>query len=61
MESPPGIFRAVGKTMTTDFSPLSLRATGTGLYSTVIGLTTFLASIIGGLLWDKINPSATFL
>lgn len=56
-----GIFRAVGKAMATDLIPSDLRSTGIGIYSTVIGLTSLVASIVGGFLWDKINPSATFL
>lgn len=55
-----GIFRAVGKAMATDLSPVHLRSTGLGLFSTVIGLTALIASLVGGILWDKINPSATF-
>lgn len=55
-----GIFRAVGKAMATDLIPSDLRSTGIGIYSTVIGLTSLIASIVGGFLWDKINPSATF-
>lgn len=55
-----GITRAVGKAMAADLTPPQMRATGIGLYSTVIGLTTFAASLVGGILWDKINPSATF-
>lgn len=56
-----GIFRAVGKALATDLVPRHLRATGIGIYSTVIGLTSLVASIVGGQLWDKINPSAVFL
>jgi len=56
-----GIFRAVGKAMATDFIPANLRPTGIGIYSAVIGLTGLLASVVGGVLWDKVNPSATFL
>lgn len=56
-----GIFRAVGKAMATDLIPSHLRSTGIGIYSTVIGLTSLVAGIIGGQLWDKINPSATFI
>jgi MFS family permease len=47
--------------MATDLIPSDLRSTGIGIYSTVIGLTSLVASIVGGFLWDKINPSATFL
>src|SRR5579859_757699 len=56
-----GIFRAVGKAMVTDLIPANLRPTGIGIYSAVIGLTGLLASVVGGVLWDKVNPSATFL
>lgn len=56
-----GIFRAVGKSQAVDLIPADLRATGIGIYSTVYGVTTLFASIVGGQLWDKINPSTTFL
>lgn len=38
------------------------RESGTyfGIYQTALGVSSFLASFIGGYLWDKINPSATF-
>lgn len=56
-----GIFRAIGKSMATDLIPFHLRATGIGIYSTVIGLTSLVASIIGGQLWDRLNPQSTFI
>lgn len=31
-----------------------------GLYQTGIAISAFFASLIGGLLWNQINPSATF-
>jgi predicted MFS family arabinose efflux permease len=36
------------------------RATVLGIYSAVTGITQIFASYIGGLLWDKIDSSATF-
>ena len=56
-----GIFRAVGRTMATDLVPEDLRATGVGIYATTIGLTSLVASIVAGQLWDKINPQAVFM
>lgn len=56
-----GIFRAVGKATALDFAPRELHASAVGWYSTVIGLTAFLASSIAGQLWVGINPSAAFI
>lgn len=55
-----GMFRAVGKATAVDFTPIEFRASGVGLYSTTIGLTGFFASTIGGQLWVKSSPTATF-
>ena len=35
--------------------------TGYGIYHTLTGLVTLPASLIAGLLWDRIGPQATFL
>src|ERR1700687_5983059 len=50
-----GIFRAVGKTLASDFVPEHLRASGVGWYSTTVGLLQLGASIVAGLLWDMIG------
>jgi MFS family permease len=42
-------------------APERLRGTAFGLFGLITGLATLLASIIAGLLWDKIGASATFL
>lgn len=55
-----GVFRAVGKAFAADFVPESLRAGGVGWYSTTVGLFQLLASLIAGLLWDKIGHVAVF-
>jgi MFS family permease len=55
-----GIFRAVGKAFASDFVPDTLRATGVGWYSTTIGLLELVASIVAGLLWDRIGHAAVF-
>jgi MFS family permease len=40
--------------------PEGRKATGYGIYNTFVGLAVLPASIIGGYLWDKIGPHATF-
>lgn len=56
-----GIFRAVGKALATDLVPEEIRASGVGWYSTTIGLSGFIASIVGGQLWVNIGSQATFI
>lgn len=55
-----GIFRAVGKTLASDFVPQPLRASGIGWYSTTVGLCQLIASVIAGILWDRVGHSAVF-
>lgn len=56
-----GIFRASGKSYAADFVPADLRASGIGWYSTVVGLTGLIASIIAGQLWDNISHTSVFI
>lgn len=56
-----GIFRSVGKAMAADFSPAQIRASGVGWYSTTIGLTGLIASVVAGQLWDKVSHSSVFI
>jgi len=55
-----GIFRTVGKSFATDFVPSELRASAVGWYSTIVGLSALVASVIAGQLWDKINHTSVF-
>jgi MFS family permease len=55
-----GIFRAVGKAYAADLVPEHLRASGVGWYSTTVGLLQLVASIVAGLLWDRIGHTAVF-
>ena len=55
-----GIFRAVGKALAADFVPEHLRASGVGWYSTSVGLLQLVASVVAGLLWDRIGHAAVF-
>ena len=56
-----GMFRAVGKALAADLVPQHLRASGIGWYSTTLGLLQLLASVVAGLLWDRIGHPAVFL
>jgi MFS family permease len=55
-----GIFRAVGKAFASDFVPEQLRASGIGWYSTTVGLLQLVASLVAGILWDRIGHPAVF-
>jgi MFS family permease len=55
-----GIFRAVGKAFAASFVPDQLRASGVGWYSSTIGLLQLVASVVAGLLWDRIGHAAVF-
>ena len=56
-----GIFRSVGKAFATDFLPAELHASGVGWFTATVGLSGLVASVVGGELWSRIGPSATFL
>ena len=55
-----GIFRAVGKSFASDFVPEQLRASAVGWYSTTVGLLQLVASVVAGLLWDRIGHASVF-
>ncbi len=44
-----------------DLSTEELRATALGSFHTVIGLVALPASVTAGILWQTINPDATFV
>ena len=56
-----GTFRAVGKALASDLVPHRQRASGIGWYSTTVGLSGLVASIVAGLLWDHIGHAAVFI
>jgi MFS family permease len=55
-----GVFRAVGKALAADFVPEQLRASGVGWYSTTVGLLQLVASVVAGLLWDRVGHASVF-
>ncbi len=60
-----GIFMAmtegVQKAFLASLVPSGFKATGFGLYNTLVGLAVLPASLVGGFLWDRLGPQATFL
>ncbi len=48
------------KALISDFLPPELKGTGFGIYHSLLGLTLLPASLIAGLLYDKVSPSAPF-
>ncbi|HEV7614315.1 MAG TPA: MFS transporter [Steroidobacteraceae bacterium] len=56
-----GIFRAVGKSLASDFVPEPLRASGIGWYSTTVGVFQLVGSVIAGTLWDRVGHTAVFI
>jgi MFS family permease len=56
----PALTDGVGKSLAVDTSGAAGRAAAIGVYATVSGLTQIAASYIGGVLWDRVSPSATF-
>jgi MFS family permease len=55
-----GIFRSVGKAFASDFVPERLRASAVGWYSTTMGLLSLVASVVAGVLWDRVGHAAVF-
>jgi MFS family permease len=55
-----GIFRAVGKAFAADFVQEHLRASAIGWYSTTVGLLQLVASLVAGMLWDRVGHAAVF-
>ena len=56
----PALTDGVAKAFAADTAGSAGRATAIGIYSGVLGGTQILASYIGGMLWDNIDPAATF-
>ena len=56
-----GIYRAVGKSLASDFVPERLRASGIGWYSTTVGVFQLVGSVVAGILWDRVGHAAVFI
>jgi MFS family permease len=55
-----GIFRTAGKALASSFVSDRLRASGIGWYNTTVGLLQLAASLVAGLLWDRVGHAAVF-
>ena len=55
-----GIFRTVGKAFASQLVPERLRASGIGWYNATVGLLQLVASVVAGVLWDRIGHAAVF-
>lgn len=56
----PALTDGVAKALAVDVSGNAGRATAVGVLSSVVGVTQIVASYAGGLLWDLVDPRATF-
>jgi MFS family permease len=56
-----GAYRTLGKAYAADLVPAAVRASGLGWYATVVGLSSLVASLVGGWLWTNVAPAATFV
>ncbi len=59
-----GIYMAltdgVGKALIADVAPKEHRGRAMGIFYLGTGITTIVSSVVAGLLWDRISPSAPF-
>jgi MFS family permease len=55
-----GLTEGIQKAFLATIIPTDFKATAFGVYSTATGLAMLPASLIGGWLWDRVSPSATF-
>lgn len=55
-----GLTEGIQKAFLATIIPQDFKATAFGVYNTVVGIAMLPASLIGGWLWDRVSPSATF-
>jgi MFS family permease len=56
-----GLSQGLFAAMVADAAPVRLRGTAFGVFHLVSGAMLFLASLLAGLLWERLGPAATFL
>jgi MFS family permease len=55
-----GITQGLFATMVAGTAPADLRGTAFGFFNLVSGIAMLLASVVAGLLWDRLGASVTF-
>src|SRR5574341_236327 len=55
-----GLTEGVEKALVADFAPLHLRGSAFGLYHLTVGTGALPASLLFGLVWQKLGPAAAF-
>jgi MFS family permease len=55
-----GIIEAAGRALVADLAPVAARATAFGIYNMAVGLALLPASIVAGVLWDRLGAPSTF-
>jgi MFS family permease len=55
-----GLTEGVQKAFLATLIPVEFKATAFGLFASAVGFATLPANLIGGLLWDRVSPAATF-
>ncbi|MCZ7662565.1 MAG: MFS transporter [Thermoleophilia bacterium] len=55
-----GLSDGTGRALLAQLAPGDKRATAFGVYHSVAGLAALPASVIAGLLWDRVSPAAPF-
>jgi len=56
-----GMTQGLLSALVADEAPANIRATAFGLFNFASGVALLLASLIAGILWEQIGPSATFV
>ena len=56
-----GMSEGIGKALVASTVPKELSATAQGLFGMTTGICALIASIVVGLMWDKIGAEASFI
>jgi len=56
-----GFTQGLLATLVADTAPPELRGTAFGMFNLLSGLSLLIASVLAGLLWERIGPQGTFV